>query len=169
VTVDGLGGTGYIKTNAAARFPNYLARAQANLRSAKARPDLIVIGGSINDAGFSRRQVEIAASALYAYLAQALPQARVIVVPFTPAYPVPAAIATTNAGVLDAARIAPNVAGVLNLPAQVLGLTGSQGALRQSGALASTTTPYHPSPAGHQLYGRLIGDFIARLLRAGRI
>ncbi len=169
VTVDALGGTGYVKTNVGARFPNYLARAETNLRSDRARPDLIVVGGSINDAGFSRQQVRTAASGLFAYLARALPRARVIVVTFTSAYPVPAPIETANAGVLDAARAVPNLVGALDLPAHILALRGKNDVPRLSRVLTSTTTPSHPSPAGHALYGQLIGDFIAQRLKAGRI
>jgi lysophospholipase L1-like esterase len=168
VTVDALGGTGYVKANASAGFPNYLARAEMNLRSDKARPDLIVVGGSINDAGFSLQQVRDAASALYAYLARALPRARVIVVTFTSEYPVPPPIETANTGVLDAARAAPNVLGALDLPAQVLALRGNQGAASLNAELTSTTTMYHPSPAGHELYGQLIGAFIGQRLKLGR-
>ena len=169
VTVDALGGTGYVRANGSAGFPNYLVRARTNLGSERARPNLIVVGGSINDAGYSRQRVRAAARALYAYLARALPQARVIVVTFTSAYPVPTPIETANAGVLDAARTAPNVIGALDLPAEVLMLRGNQGVQRLSAELISTTTAYHPSPAAHRLYGRLIGDFIAQLLKRGTI
>lgn len=169
VTVDALGGTGYVSANGSAGFPNYLVRARVNLRSHRARPDVIVIGGSINDAGSSRQTVRAAASALYDYLARALPRARVVVVPFTSEYPVPPTIATANAGVLAAARAAPNVVGALDLPARILALRGNDGALRLSGAIQSTTTKYHPSAVGHELYGQLIGDFIAQRLKLGRI
>ncbi len=165
VTVDALGGTGYLKSNPAAKFPNYLARARLNLRPGRASPDLIVVGGSINDDIYSTEQVRAAASALYAYLARALPKAKVVVVPFTDDYPVPSPVQHAIDGVLLAARSAPNVIGVLDLPAQVLAQRGNEPVASLSSTLASTTVEYHPSPAAHELYGVIIGRFLARILR----
>lgn len=165
VTVDALGGTGYRKSNPAAKFPDYLSRAKMNLRAGKATPDIIVVGGSINDDIYPAEQVEKAASALYAYLARALPRAKVIVVPFTDGYPVPSGVQQAIDGVLAAARLAPNVIGVLDLPAQVLADRRNEPIGRLSSGLTSTTVLYHPSPAGHKLYGEIIGRFIAKILR----
>lgn len=165
VTVDALGGTGYRKGNPAAKFPNYLARAKMNLRAGKATPDLIVVGGSINDDIYSVQRVQSAASALYAYLARALPKAKVIVVPFTDDYPIPSPVQHAIDGVLAAARSAPNVIGVLDLPAQVQTERRNVPVGRLNSTLASTTVLYHPSPAAHKLYGEIIGSFIARVLR----
>jgi lysophospholipase L1-like esterase len=149
VTVDALGGTGYLHVNAAAKFADYLVRARKNLGGGKARPDLIVAGGSINDVDQDVRQVGAAARRLYAYLAKAVPSAKVYVVVFAPQLPVPAPFAARNRAVLRAAAASPNVAGALDLPARVAraarGLQGSNG---------------HPTQAGHDRYGRLIADFI---------
>ncbi len=164
VTVDALGGTGYVRTNAAAHFPSYLARARLNLGGRRARPQLIVVGGSINDAVFSAARVKRAAAALYAYLRHALPQAHVVVVTFASGYPTPGAEAAANQGILAAARAAPNVVGVLDVPARVDALAGTAGAERRSGALESRTIVGHPSEAGHRLYGRIIGTFLADCL-----
>jgi lysophospholipase L1-like esterase len=161
VTTDALGGTGYVRANASAHFPPYLARARFNLGPQRARPQLIVVGGSINDAVYSEARVKRAAAALYAFLRRAVPKARVVVIPFASAYPVPAAEAAANEGVLQAAQAAPNVVGVLDLPARVASLAGTAGVKRRSGALDSRTVKYHPSEAGHQLYGRIIGSFLA--------
>ena len=165
VTVDALGGTGYLRTNAAADFPDYLTRARVNLGGRRARPHLIVVGGSINDAVYPEAQVRQAAGGLYRFLARALPDARVVVVPFTSVYPVPGPIARANKGILSAARAAPNVVGALDLPARVLALGGSAGGERESGALVSTVVKYHPSEAGQRLYGRIIGTFLADCLQ----
>jgi GDSL-like Lipase/Acylhydrolase family len=165
VTVDALGGTGYLKSNEAAKFPNYLARARLNLRPGRSSPDLIVVGGSINDDIYSVHQVQAAASALYAYLARALPKAKVVVVPFTDDYPVPSPVQHAIEGVLSAARSAPNVIGVLDLPAQVLAQRANEPMARLASTLESTTVPYHPSAAAHELYGQIIGQFLARVLR----
>jgi len=163
VTVDALGGTGYRKSNTAAKFPNYLARARLNLRAGRATPDLIVVGGSINDDVYSEASVRSAAAALFAYLARAVPKAKVAVVPFTDAYPVPSPVRHAIDGVLAAARAAPNVIGVLDLPAQVLAQTGNQPVARVSAMLSSTTVEYHPSPAAQKLYGKMIGEFLERI------
>ena len=164
VTVDALGGTGYLKTNAGAKFPNYLSRARQNLKAGRASPNLIIVGGSINDDVYSEEQVRSSAAALYAYLARALPKSKIIVVPFTDAYPVPLPVEHAIDGVLAAARAAPNVIGVLNLPAKVLAERGNTPIARYSARLSSSKVEYHPSPAAHQLYGRIIGQFIAKLL-----
>jgi hypothetical protein len=165
VTVDALGGTGYLRTNEAAHFPPYLTRARLNLGGRRARPRLIVVGGSINDAVYGAAQVEHAAAGLYRYLNRAVPGARVIVVPFASGFPVPQAQAAANRGIMAAARAAPNVVGVLDLPARVLALAGAAGAERRSGALESRVVQYHPSELGHRLYGRIIGTFLAECLR----
>jgi hypothetical protein len=164
VTVDALGGTGYARTNTAAHFPDYLTRARVNLGGNQARPQLIVVGGSINDAVFPEERVRRAAAALYGYLRHALPKARVVVVTFASGYPVPGAEAAANQGILAAAQAAPNVVGVLNVPARVDTLAGAAGAERRSGALDSQAVKYHPSELGHQLYGRIIGSFLADCL-----
>lgn len=168
VTVDALGGTGYVRNNQIAKFPNYLARAKKNLRAGRATPDLIVVGGSINDDIYTTQQVRTAASALFAYLARAVPKAKVVVVPFTSSYPVPTPVQHAIDGVLAAARSAPNVVGVLDLPAQVLAQRGNTPIARLSSNLSSTTVLYHPSPAGHKLYGEIIGRFITKILRQQR-
>ena len=164
VTVDALGGTGYVRTNDAAHFPAYLTRARLNLGGRRARPQLIVVGGSINDAVYGEARVERAAAALYGYLRRVVPAARVVVVTFASAYPVPGPEAAANQGILTAADAAPNVVGVLDLPARVATLAGAAGAERQSGALESKTVKYHPSEAGHRLYGQIIGTFLADCL-----
>ena len=161
VAIDALGGTGYLRTNEVAHFPSYLTRARVNLGGRRARPQLIVVGGSINDAVYSEARVKRAAAALYGYLRRAVPSARVIVVPFASTYPVPGAEAAANQGILAAARAAPNVVGVLDLPARVTSLAGAAGVERRSGALDSEAVKYHPSEAGHRLYGRIIGTFLA--------
>lgn len=165
VTVDALGGTGYARSNSAAAFPPYLPRAQLNLGGRRARPQLIVVGGSINDAVFSGGRVRHAAAALYAYLRHALPEVPVVVVTFASSYPTPRGEAQANAEILAAARAAPNVVGVLDVPARVDALTGAAGTERRSGALESRTLQGHPSELGHQLYGRIIGGFLSSCLR----
>ena len=167
--MDALGGTGYLKSNPAAKFPDYLARARLNLRPGRATPDLIVVGGSINDDIYSTEQVRSAAAALYAYLARALPKAKVVVVPFTDEYPVPSPVQHAIDGVLLRPVGAPNVIGVLDLPAQVLARRGNQPVARLSARLASTTVEYHPSPAAQKLYGEIIGQFLAKILRRWRV
>jgi hypothetical protein len=171
VTIDALGGTGYLRTNEAAHFPPYLTRARVNLGRNRARPQLIVVGGSINDAVYSQARVRRGAAALYVYLRRAVPSAHVVVVPFASAYPVPGAEAAANQGILAAAQAAPNVVGILDLPARVSSLAGAAGAERRSGTLDSRVVKYHPSEAGHRLYGRIIGTFltdcIAKLKRSG--
>jgi len=165
VAVDALGGTGYVRTNTAANFPPYLTRARDNLGGSRARPQLIIVGGSINDAVFSKARVQRAASALYRYLARVLPSAHVIVVPFASSYPVPGAELAANAGIMAAAHAAPNVVGVLDLPERVDALSGAVAAKRRSGALDSKTVQGHPSEAGHELYGRIIGSYLVDCLR----
>ena len=160
VTIDALGGTGYVRTNTAAHFPPYITRARLNLGGSRARPQLIVVGGSINDAVFSATRVKRAAATLYAYLKHVLPHADVVVVTFASEYPAPGAEAAANQGILAAARAAPNVVGVLDVPARIDTLAGVAGAERRSGALESRTVAGHPSEAGHQLYGRIIGTFL---------
>jgi lysophospholipase L1-like esterase len=149
VTVDALGGTGYIQANAPAKFPDYLTRARKSLGKGRAQPDLIVIGGSINDIAQDVHRVGAAARRLYAYLARAVPTAKVVVVVFTPHFPVPANFAALNRAVLHAAAASRNVAGAFDLPTGVArstsGLQGANG---------------HPTQAGHDVYGRLIADFI---------
>jgi hypothetical protein len=164
VTVDALGGTGYVRTNAAAHFPAFLTRARLNLGASRARPQLIVVGGSINDAVFGEARVRSAAAALYAYLKRAVPHAHVVVVTFASGYPAPGAEAAANQGIMAAARAAPNVVGALNVPARIDALAGRAGAERRSGALESRTIAGHPSEAGHELYGRIIGAFLANCL-----
>jgi hypothetical protein len=164
VTIDALGETGYVRSNAAAHFPAYLARARLNLGGRRARPQLIVVGGSINDAVFSAARVKRAAAALYGYLRHALPDAHVVVVTFASGYPAPGAEAAANQGILAAARVAPNVVGVLDVPARIDALAGAAGAERRSGALESRAIQGHPSELGHQLYGRIIGTFLADCL-----
>jgi lysophospholipase L1-like esterase len=164
VTIDALGGTGYLKTNPVAKFPAYLTRAKKNLRPGRARPDLIIVAGSINDGIYSTQQVRSAASRLFAYLARAVPKAKVVVVPFTDGYPIGTPVQHSIDGVLAAARSAPNVLGVLNLPAQVMAQRGNTSVATLGSRLFSTTVKYHPSPAGHKLFGEIIGRFIAKLL-----
>ena len=98
------------------------------------------------------------------YLRRVVPAAHVVVVTFASAYPVPGPEAAANQGILTAADAAPNVVGVLDLPARVDTLAGAAGAERQSGALESKTVKYHPSEAGHRLYGQIIGTFLADCL-----
>jgi lysophospholipase L1-like esterase len=149
VTVDALGGTGYLHANEPAHFPDYVVRARTNLRPGRAQPDVIVVGGSINDIGQQPAKVAAAARQLYAYLARAVPRAKVFVVVFAPRFPVPANFAALDRAVLSAAAASPNVAGALDLPAREArspgGLQGSNG---------------HPTQAGHDAYGRLIAAFI---------
>jgi lysophospholipase L1-like esterase len=149
VTVDALGGTGYVHDNVPAKFDDYLTRAQTNLAKGRAQPDVIVIGGSINDIDQDPRKVGAAARRLYAYLGRAVPEAKVYVVVFTPRFPVPANFAALDRAVLGAAAASPNVAGALDLPARMArtarGLQGANG---------------HPTQTGHDRYGRLIADFI---------
>jgi GDSL-like lipase/acylhydrolase family protein len=164
VTVDALGDTGYVRTNVAAHFPAYLTRARLNLGGRRARPQLVVVGGSINDAVFGEARVRRAAAALYGYLRHALPAARVVVVTFASGYPAPGAEAAANQGILRAARAAPNVVGVLDVPARIEALAGAAGAARRSGALESRAIQGHPSELGHQVYGRIIGTFLADCL-----
>lgn len=164
VAVDALGGTGYVSSNSAAHFPSYLTRARLNLGGRRARPQLIIVGGSINDAPFSQGRVKRGAAALYAYLRHALPQARVVVVTFASSYPAPRAEAEANQGILAAARAAPNVVGVLDAPARIDILAGTAGAERRSGGLVSRAVRDHPSELGHQLYGRIIGTFLSGCL-----
>jgi hypothetical protein len=168
VTIDALGDTGYLQVNAAAKYPNFLTRSRLNLKASRAEPQLIVVGGSINDASFGETRVRQAARALYGYLARAVPKAAVVVVPFTSEYPVPGVVEAANRGVLSAARVAPNVVGVFDLPAQVLALRGAARTERQSGALVSSAVAYHPSEVGHRLYGHLIGDFLRSCIAALR-
>ena len=165
VTVDALGDTGYLQTNAAARYPNYLTRASDNIRRGLAQPKLIIVGGSINDQAFGEAPTEHAAAALYAYLARAAPQAAVVVVPFTSGYPVPPAVAAANRGIVTAARSAPNVVGTIDIPAEVVRLGGKVPSEVRSGALVSSAVKYHPSQIAHQLYGRLIGGYLAQCLK----
>jgi lysophospholipase L1-like esterase len=156
VTVDALGGTGYVQENAPAKFPDYLTRARKSLGKGRAQPDLIVVGGSINDIAQDVHRVGAAARQLYAYLATAVPSAKVFVVVFTPHFPVPANFAALNRAVLHAAATSQNVAGAFDLPTRVPrsanGLQGANG---------------HPTQAGHNTYGRLIADFIRSHQGAG--
>ena len=161
VTTDALGDTGYVRTNTIAHFPNFQTRAIANLGPGRAQPQLIVVAGSINDAAYGETRVRSAAASLYRHLARALPKAAVVVIPFASGFPVPAPEAVTNHGIMAAARAAPNVVGVFDLPAAVLSLGGVAAHERRTGALVSTAVKYHPSEAGHLLYGRLIGQFLA--------
>jgi lysophospholipase L1-like esterase len=165
IAVDALGDTGYVHSNTTAQFPPYLERARLNLGGRHARPQLIIVGGSINDAVYSETRVKRGASALYAYLSRALPKTPVVVVTFASSYPTPHAQATANAGILAAARAARNVVGVLDVPAHIDTLAGAAGAERRSGALESRSLQGHPSELGHQLYGRIIGTFLSGCLR----
>ena len=151
VTVDALGGTGYVKSNGAAKFPNFLTRARASLGSRKVRPDVVVVAGSINDTGYGSQQTRQAAAQLFAAVRKGAPRAKVVVVPLTGSYPVSPALSRAIDGVRRAAGDAPNVVGVFDLPraAEALGVEGLQ---RADG---------HPTQRGHDLYGRLIAKFVA--------
>jgi lysophospholipase L1-like esterase len=149
VTVDALGATGYLHDNAPAKFDDYLTRARTNFGKGKAHPDVIVIGGSINDIDRDPRQVAAAARRLYAYLGRAVPAAKIFVVVFTPRFPVPVNFAALDRAVLGAAAASPNVAGALDLPARFA---------RSARGLQAANS--HPTQAGHDRYGRLIADFI---------
>jgi lysophospholipase L1-like esterase len=158
VTVDGLGGTGYLRANTAARFPRYGQRLDA-LRRAK--PDIVVVGGSINDAPYPPAKVGQAAAQLFASLRRAAPQAKVIVVQFTPSYPQPAGFARINAAVLAAARKAPNVAGAYDLPHDKAVRDGTD----VVSGLRLQRGDGHPTGAGHRVYGQLIAQFVSRRLK----
>jgi lysophospholipase L1-like esterase len=149
VTVDALGGTGYIRDNTAAKFPDFLTRARKSIGKGRAQPDLIVVGGSINDIGQDVHKVGAAARQLYAYLGKADPAAKIVVVVFTPRFPVPANFAALNRAILRSAAASPNVAGAFDLPAHVA---------RSADGLQGANS--HPTQAGHDVYGRLIADFI---------
>jgi lysophospholipase L1-like esterase len=162
VTTDALGGTGYVRTNTIAHFPRFQTRVAANLGAGRAQPQLVVVAGSINDAPYGEARVRRAARALYRQLAAKLPKAAVVVIPFTSEFPIPSQIAAANDGIMAAARAAPNVVGLFDLPAKVLSLTGVTAHERRSGALVSSVVKFHPSEVGHELYGRLIGQFLAQ-------
>lgn len=167
VTVDALGGTGYIKTNRVARFPDYYTRARFNLGPHRATPQIVVVAGSINDAGYGTAQIRAAATRLFRLIDIRLPRARVVVVPFTSHYPSPIGVQRSAAGVVQAARAAPNVVGVLDLTRLPLGEGGS----RPGAPSRWLTSDGHPSEEGHARYGAMIADFLrARLptLRAVR-
>jgi lysophospholipase L1-like esterase len=168
VTVDALGGSGYVADNASARFPHYRIRANTSLRRDRAAPNVLVVGGSINDLQFGSGRVRAAATALFAYLARALPATKVVVVPFTPHYPVPANVREHDGAVLAAARAAPNVVGAFDLPARVQALADASGAATPLNLSALQRSDGHPTPAGHALYGRLIADFISKHVRLRR-
>ncbi len=148
-TVDALGGTGYVQDNVGAKYDDYLTRARANLGKGRARPDVVVVGGSINDINQDPKKVQKAARRLYAYIARALPSAKVVVVPFAPHYPVPSNFAALNRAVLRAAAASPNVIGALDLDAR---LPRSRAGLQRPDG--------HPTQAGHDRYGRLVAAFI---------
>lgn len=154
VVVDALGGTGYLKSNGIAKFPNYVERARANVGAGRIRPDIIVVGGSINDAQYAPADVRRQATRLYAQLARAAPGARIVVVPFTSTFPVPDGIRALNAGVLEAARSARDVS-ALDLPAA---------ATARGDASTLQGADFHPSSKGHGVYGRLIADRLAELV-----
>ncbi|HKE81956.1 MAG TPA: SGNH/GDSL hydrolase family protein, partial [Solirubrobacteraceae bacterium] len=121
----------------------------ANIGRGRAEPAVVVVGGSINDAGEDPRAVGASARRLYAYLARVDPAAKVVVVVFSPRIPAPANFAALDKAVLDAAGASPNVVGALDLPSAVprtaAGVQAADG---------------HPTQAGHDLYGRLIADFV---------
>jgi len=103
----------------------------------------------VNDAVFTEARVRRGAAALYAYLRRVVPKTPVVVVTFASSYPTPHAEAAVNAGILAAARAAPNVVGALDVPARIDMLAGTAGAERRSGALQSRSLQGHPfrSPA----------------------
>jgi lysophospholipase L1-like esterase len=148
VTVDALGGTGYVQDNAAAKFDDFLTRARTNIGARRAVPDVIVIGGSINDIGYDFETVRATAKRLYAYLGRAVPSARVFIVVFAPRFPVPPNFAALNRAILSAAASSPNVTPI-DLPA---GLARSTSGLQGPDG--------HPTQAGHDAYGRAIADAI---------
>ena len=168
VTVDALGGTGYRKSNPAAKFPDYLARARLNLRAGRATPI------SSSSAVDHRRCLQRGAGPFGRRCTVCVSRAR-----GAPGEGcrrpihrrVSRSIAVEHAidGVLAAARAAPNVIGVLNLPEQVLARSGNQPVARLSVSLASTTVEYHPSPAAQKLYGEIIGQFLTKIIRRWRV
>jgi hypothetical protein len=160
VAIDALGGTGYVRANTIAKFPDFSTRAHLNLGQHALRPPWIVIAGSINDSSYSPAQVGLAAAGLYAYIRKVSPGSKVIVVPFASGYPESAGEEGVDQAVVAAADQAPNVVGVLDLPKEVESLTGRIALVRKGGGLVSKRIAFHPSQAGHRLYGRLIGTFL---------
>ena len=157
VAIDALGGTGYVKANAGADFPNYVARVRRNFGPDKARPDVVVVAGSINDAGQGPGRVQRAARELYDTLASLTPDAKVFVVTFTSRFPVPPELVNVNEAVLAAAHSAPNVIGTLDLPR-----AAERAAAEDADSLQRSDA--HPSQMGHALYGRLIARSLSRAL-----
>jgi lysophospholipase L1-like esterase len=160
VVVDALGGTGYLARNKGARFPNYMTRLRRNLRRISPRPDVVVVGGSINDVRYGRARVRRAASRLFAYIAKVAPSTKVVAVPFTTRFPPPRGVEKVVQGVADAAREAPNVA-YLPLPDRVARLEHHD----RTYLARLQRSDGHPSPTGHTVFGRVIGDFLSHRLR----
>jgi lysophospholipase L1-like esterase len=159
LTIDALGGTGYVKTNGIAKFPSFETRAAQTLRTGRVHPDVVVVAGSINDAGVSMVQARAAAARVIASIHKGSPKAKIVMASFTPAYPVPKAMLPSLRGVASAARSA----GVsyFNLPQAV------EQSVKKPAKLQGTTTG-HPTALGHQVYGRLLSDFLVKTVPALR-
>ena len=155
VATDALGGTGYVKANTAAHFPNFADRVKRNLISHKATADVVVIAGSINDLGVPADQLRASARSMYVSLRRAMPKTRIVVVPFSPRYPAPASVQTLSRTLSQAASGLPNVF-VEDLPGEVWAKYGP------SRAPALQRPDGHPTEEGHEAYGRLIAAFISK-------
>lgn len=158
VTVDALGGTGYWKTNGA--FANYATRIGDNLDALGFAPDIIVIGGSINDQGFGAQLLQDQATSVLATLKQKAPKAKVFAFLFGEKFTQIGQLTNPIAGV-KAACAAAGVP-VLDLSLELTG-TGDVVAPASSGTrdvmLTSAADP-HPTAVAHQLYAARMAQFI---------
>jgi acyl-CoA thioesterase-1 len=145
-----VGGTGYV-----AQLPGTLPYDAGQVdRMVAAHPDVLVVEGSQNDGHADAGAVGTAATALYAHLRRALPQARIVVVgPVASNSAQAASLAGVDRAVGDAAR----AAGLPYVDAIAEGwFTDAQGALIGDDHI-------HPTWAGHQRIADLLGADLTRL------
>jgi len=150
VTVDALGGTGYVKGNQVTRWPSFAQRVLANIGRGRAQPDVIVVGGSINDTGYGTGIVRAAAARVFAELRRRASHAKVVAVTFGASFPVSAGLRTAIAGVDEAARAAPNVIGTVDLASE----------LNAGNVARMVTKDGHPTAAAHRVYARELTRFL---------
>jgi lysophospholipase L1-like esterase len=157
--VDGVGSTGYKRTTGSGGN-DYLSRVTA-YGDVLATAGAVLFLGSVNDSIYTASQVQAQAAACFAQV-RPLP---VYAVVMASEQPTPAGQTAVRDGVQAAMAAAPNAGGFLDLTGVLTGTgygghttgTGNSDVLRSSDGT-------HPTQAGHDLYGRMIGDWLNEVL-----
>jgi lysophospholipase L1-like esterase len=168
-----LGGTGYVKTNGVSSFPNYQTRLAANL--AQSKPDVVLVSGSINDGtGVTNPDINLppAAQGVYDTIKATVPNAKVFVVTFAnfrqpdgffQTGPAAANLAIQTTAVNHAAVTAYRDLSYLLTGWGRVGIETGNGT--QDVMVSSDGA--HPTPLGHEVFGREIAGLIEAGLEGG--